>query len=93
MYVWFFPPAPIWVWVFSLVSSSWSRNSLPVCALVSAVAPGLPAAVKNTVTQPGPLGHQDALGLTPPLPEHVSAAVVRRGGEERPSINSAAAEA
>lgn len=83
----------LWVWVFSLVSSSWSWNSLPVCALISVVAPGSPAAVKNTVTQPGPLGHQDALGLTPPLPEHVSAAVVRRGGEERPSINSTAAEA
>lgn len=71
--------------------SPWGLGLFPRFFLVELeFAPGLhsrfccgPWIACCTVTQPGPLGHQDALGLTPPLPEHVSAAVVRRGGEER----------
>lgn len=75
-------------------SCSWNYLLASSSSLVcTAVASGSPAAGKNTVAWPGPLGHCSGLGLTPPLPEHVSAAVVRQRWEENPSINSAAAEA
>lgn len=82
------------LWVFPLLPSSCSWIYLFVSSLASMkqVAPGSPAADRSTVAQPRPLGHCDALGLTPPLPEPVSAAVVRQRWEENPSINSAAAE-